>query len=66
MSANPRSPRQPAGTRETAGAAGAGVNTGDTGHILRHWRETVPDDRLAHMVRDVARAQMRALQRRLA
>ena len=66
MSANPRSPRQPAGTRETAGAAGAGVNTGDTGHILRHWRETVPDDRLAHLVRDVARAQMRALQRRLA
>jgi DNA-binding MarR family transcriptional regulator len=40
--------------------------TGDTGHILRHWRETVPDDRLAHLVRDVARAQMRALQRRLA
>ena len=40
--------------------------TGDTERILRHWRETVPDDRLAHLVRDVARAQMRALHRRLA
>jgi DNA-binding MarR family transcriptional regulator len=40
--------------------------SGDTRQILRHWRETVPGDRLAHLVRDVARAQMRALQRRLA
>jgi DNA-binding MarR family transcriptional regulator len=31
----------------------------------RHWREAVPDDRLAHLIRDVARAQMRALQLRL-
>lgn len=34
--------------------------------MLRHWREAVPDDRLAHLIRDVARAQMRALQQRLA
>ncbi len=34
--------------------------------LLRHWREAVPDDRLAHLIRDVARAQMRALQVRLA
>ena len=33
--------------------------------LLRHWREAVPDDRLAHLIRDVARAQMRALQLRL-
>jgi DNA-binding MarR family transcriptional regulator len=68
MSAKDRSPRRPVTTRATAGAAGtgAGAGAGDTGHILRHWRETVPDDRLAHLVRDVARAQMRALQRRLA
>ena len=33
--------------------------------LLRHWREAVPDDRLAHLIRDVARAQMRALQQRL-
>ena len=36
------------------------------GSILRHWREAVPNDRMAHLVRDVARAQMRALQQRLA
>jgi DNA-binding MarR family transcriptional regulator len=39
---------------------------GEAQRLLRHWRETVPDDRLAHLIRDVARAQMRALQRRLA
>ncbi len=37
----------------------------DTHDLLRHWREFVPDDRLAHLIRDVARAQMRALQERL-
>jgi DNA-binding MarR family transcriptional regulator len=37
----------------------------DTQKILLHWRESVPNDRLAHLVRDVARAQMRALQSRL-
>lgn len=37
----------------------------DTHQLLKHWRESVPDDRLAHLVRDVARAQMRALQQRL-
>ena len=34
--------------------------------ILRHWREAVPDDRLAHLVRDAARAYVRALSVRLA
>lgn len=33
--------------------------------LLHHWREAVPDDRLAHLIRDVSRAQMRALQQRL-
>ncbi len=37
----------------------------DTRQLLKHWRESVPDDRLAHLIRDVARAQMRALQQRL-
>jgi len=37
----------------------------DTRNLLSHWRESVPNDRLAHLVRDVARAQMRALQYRL-
>ena len=34
--------------------------------ILRHWREAVPDDRLAHLVKDATRALVRALQARLA
>lgn len=38
----------------------------ETEDILRHWREAVPNDRLAHLVRDVNRALTRALQMRLA
>jgi DNA-binding MarR family transcriptional regulator len=34
--------------------------------ILRYWREAVPDDRLAHLVKDATRALVRALQLRLA
>ncbi len=34
--------------------------------ILRHWQEAVPDDRLAHLVKDATRALIRALQLRLA
>lgn len=34
--------------------------------ILRHWREAVPHDRLAHLVKDATRALVRALQARLA
>lgn len=34
--------------------------------ILRHWREAVPDDRLAHLVKDATRALVRALHARLA
>ncbi|MGZ5033031.1 MAG: MarR family winged helix-turn-helix transcriptional regulator [Usitatibacter sp.] len=33
--------------------------------ILRHWREAVPNDRLAHLVKDATRALLRALQMRL-
>lgn len=38
----------------------------DTQVILRHWREAVPNDRLAHLVKDATRALLRALQMRLA
>ena len=38
----------------------------DDGHILRHWREAVPKDRFAHLVRDTERAFRRDLQARLA
>lgn len=41
-------------------------DTEHTQNLLRHWREAVPQDRLAHLIRDVARAQMRALQVKLA
>lgn len=40
--------------------------TNDTQNILHHWREAVPDDRLAHLIRDASRAFRRALQIRLA
>lgn len=37
-----------------------------TQDILRHWREAVPGDRVAHLVKDATRALVRALQARLA
>ncbi len=37
-----------------------------TAAILRHWREAVPSDRLAHLVKDATRGLLRALQMRLA
>jgi MarR family transcriptional regulator, organic hydroperoxide resistance regulator len=42
------------------------VAVGDTQRLLRHWREAVPDDRMAHLVKDATRAWVRALQTRLA
>ncbi len=38
----------------------------DTQNIVRHWREAVPNDRMAHLIRDTERAFRRALQIRLA
>jgi DNA-binding MarR family transcriptional regulator len=40
--------------------------TNDAQLILRHWQEAVPDDRLAHLVKDATRALVRALNVRLA
>lgn len=40
--------------------------TDTTQNILHHWREAVPNDRLAHLIRDTERAFRRALQLRLA
>ena len=34
--------------------------------ILRHWHEAVPNDRLAHLVKDTTRGFLRSLQARLA
>lgn len=38
----------------------------DTHNILHYWREAVPNDRMAHLIRDTERAFRRALQLRLA
>ncbi|MDP2357511.1 MAG: MarR family transcriptional regulator [Beijerinckiaceae bacterium] len=38
--------------------------TGDI--MLRHWREAVPNDRIAHLIKDSSRGLQRALQMRLA
>src|SRR5882757_7172254 len=38
----------------------------ETAEMLRHWHDAVPNDRLAHLVKDAARAMVRALQMRLA
>ena len=43
----------------------AGANR-ETETILRHWHAAVPNDRLAHLVRDASRAFARALSSRLA
>jgi DNA-binding MarR family transcriptional regulator len=47
-------------SKETADALG-----GATEAMLRHWREAVPNDRLAHLVKHAARSLGRALQMRL-
>lgn len=52
--------KRPANRSERLGTDAA------TQSILRHWREAVPDDRLAHLVKDATRALLRALQMRLA
>ena len=38
----------------------------DSQALLRYWREAVPNDRLAHLIKDATRALVRALQMRLA
>jgi len=52
-------------TRATLPAAKR-IASDDTQRILRHWRDAVPDDRMAHLVKDATRALVKALQRRLA
>ncbi|MDI5984209.1 MarR family transcriptional regulator [Halomonas sp. M4R5S39] len=38
----------------------------ETRTVLRHWQEDVPDDRLAHLIRDAGRVLTKSLQTRLA
>lgn len=59
-----------AATRKTAHRprrpAPAGRDAEIAGRVLRHWHEAVPDDRMAHLIKDASRAFLRALQLRLA
>src|SRR5216683_361483 len=45
-------------TRPTRRAADEGTEA-----ILRHWREAVPNDRLAHLVKDATRGLLRAMEK---
>jgi DNA-binding MarR family transcriptional regulator len=44
----------------------ADVAPRETAEMLRHWHDAVPNDRLAHLVKDATRSFVRALQMRLA
>jgi DNA-binding MarR family transcriptional regulator len=52
------------GSRKTAGRRRGELPIMQT--VLRHWLETAPNDRLAHLLRDTVRGFYRALQVRLA
>jgi MarR family transcriptional regulator, organic hydroperoxide resistance regulator len=39
---------------------------GDTERMLQHWRDAVPNDRMAHLIKDATRALVRSLHTRLA
>jgi len=41
-------------------------NSGDNQVLLRRWRDAVPNDRLAHLIKDATRGLSRAMQARLA
>jgi DNA-binding MarR family transcriptional regulator len=49
-----------------AGKKSKHAGDADTQRLLRHWRNAVPNDRMAHLVKDSTRALVRALQMRLA
>jgi MarR family transcriptional regulator, organic hydroperoxide resistance regulator len=52
--------------KRATGAARKRIADDDAQRILRHWYDAVPDDRMAHLVKDATRALVKALQRRLA
>jgi DNA-binding MarR family transcriptional regulator len=52
-------------TKKTANKSGGIVSGNSSREIFRHWQEAVPDDRLAHLVKDATRALVRALALRL-
>src|SRR5438094_3831515 len=52
--------------RSSRGQGPTGSMETDAERILHHWRDAVPNDRMAHLVKDTSRALVRALQSRLA
>ena len=54
----PSGPKSAGSTRPPAAATAEAT--------LKHWLEDVPDDRLAHLIKDATRGLTRSLQRRLA
>lgn len=54
------------GTMAPVTRKGGAVGRVETEAVLRHWLEAVPNDRLAHLVKDAARGLVRSLQMRLA
>jgi len=42
------------------------MSSKETRTVLQHWREAVPNDRLAHLIKDATRSLVRGLQIRLA
>ena len=63
---NLRDDRGRRGSQRGSSARHESQTGGDTLLILRHWRDAVPDDRMAHLIKDATRALIRALQLRLA
>jgi MarR family transcriptional regulator, organic hydroperoxide resistance regulator len=53
-------------TRASASPDAEAATLGDTQRLLSHWRDAVPNDRMAHLVKDATRALVRSLQMRLA
>ena len=58
--------RKGAAVSARSAPAGKAAAAGDTQRLLRHWRDAVPNDRMAHLVKDATRALVRSLQTRLA
>ncbi len=68
---NPKPPPAPSAATKAPSRVKRSVRRRSTPHsesqsILHHWREAVPDDRFAHLVKDATRSFQRSLQMRLA
>ena len=57
--------RKGAAVSERYAPARKAAAAGDTQRLLRRWRDAVPNDRMAHLVKDATRALVRSLQTRL-